>query len=64
MAMGRCPRLNSDRTLSRINPVRNPAPEQPDSRIAAQSGEGVYDAAGQMMKRKHGGAMPVGGWKS
>ena len=58
-----CPRPNCGRTLSRIKGVAISACQRPDSRIAAQSGGGMYDAAGQMKKRKHGGTMLVIGWK-
>lgn len=34
-----------------------------DSRIIAQSGEGVYDVAGQVMKSNYGSPMAVGVWK-
>ena len=40
---------------NQIKAVRNPAPKSPDSRIHAQSGEEVYDAAGQVRKSEHDG---------
>ena len=36
-----CPRLNCGRTFCQINAVANPVTLCPDSRIAAQTGEGV-----------------------
>ncbi len=58
-----CPRPNCDRIPYRIRAVTNWASERPNSRIIAQTGEEVYDVAGQAMKWKHGVAMPVDQWE-
>lgn len=40
----------SDRSCYQINAVRIYVAKRPESRIVAQTGEGVYDAAGQVVK--------------
>ena len=54
-----CPRPNYDQISCRIKGVWNPATECPDSQIVVQTGEAVYDSAGQVRKRNHGGTIPI-----
>ncbi len=58
-----CHGPNCDQSSCRIKTVLIPASKYPDSRIVAQTGEGVYDAAGQVVKSKHGDAIPETEWK-
>ncbi len=63
VTQGSCDRPNCNRTSSKNKKVRNPVPKHPDSRIVAQAGEEVYDAASQVRKSLHGGTIPEIGWK-
>ncbi len=62
---GICPRPNCSRSFCRIKHVRILVLKCPDSRIVAQTGEGVCDGAGRVknMTCSMAGTIPEYGWK-